>query len=559
MRVIKTLILVLIVLQPALLLRAQIHDPVALSADPATADKPIAPKLKGLGDHHFDITTQNPESQYFFDQGLRLAYAFNHSEALRAFKEAARLDPNNAMAYWGWALVLGPNLNLPMIPDVAPQAHKAIQQAMLRKSDVSPREQAYIEALYRRYAKEPGPDRKALDRAYAEAMAQVAKQYPDDLDAATLYAAAMMNMQPWDYWALDGSPKGNTMIILDLLQSVVDRDPRHVGALHYYLHTVEARHPERGEKYADMLTGLMPGAGHIVHMPSHIYMRLGRYADSYEANRRATEADEDYITQCRAQGLYPLGYYPHNLHFLTWAAMMQGRPDAALEGARKIVDKIPASLAADKNTWVLYETFLSQPMFVMVRFGMWNAVLSEPKPDVESLFMTGIWHYGRALAYVHTDRLAEAKQELPHITAARKEVKEEGYYVGFGSAVDLLTIAEEIVNGELDYSAGETLTGLAHLERAVRIQDGLMYNEPPDWYFPVRHFLGAMLLDAGRPHEAEVVYAADLRQNPANGYALFGLKVALEQQNKMEDARMISEKLEVAWNQATHKLVSSRF
>jgi len=538
---------------------AMIHSPLALEADPSKAEKPIAPLLEGLGDHHFPVTTQIAESQVFFDQGLRLTYAFNHSEALRAFKEAARLDPDNAMAYWGWALVLGPNLNLPMMPGVVPQAYDAIQQAVARKGKVSERERAYIEALNKRYASDPATDRAPLDRAYARAMKALATRYPDDQDAATLYAAALMNLSPWDYWNLDGSPKGDTEEIINTLQSVVDRNPRHSGALHYYIHAVEAVHPEKGEKPADQLAGLTPGAGHLVHMPSHIYMRVGRYADSYEANRQAVKADENYITQCRSQNIYPLNYYPHNIHFMAWSAMFQGRPEEALQAARKIVDKVPPELSADKNAWALYETFLSQPMFVMVRFGMWDAMLAEPKPDIESQFMTGIWHYGRALAYLHTGRSEVVPQELGKLTEARKAMGAVDHYIGFATAGTLLTIAEEIVMGEAAYANGRTLEGLAHLERAVRLEDSLRYNEPPDWYFPVRHLLGAMLLDAGRPNEAEVVYAADLRKNPDNGYALFGLKRALEQQGKSQDASAVNVRFDRAWADATHKLISSRF
>ena len=538
---------------------AQIHDPRALEADPESARGPIAPILVGLGDHAFEVTTDSEESQAFFDQGLRLTYGFNHSEALRAFKEAARLDPGNAMAYWGWALVLGPNLNLPMVPEVAGQAYEAIQKAMSLRERVSSREQAYIEALATRYSSEPAAPRSALDAGYATAMSALAKRFPDDLDAATLYAAALMNLSPWDYWNLDGSPKRDTGEILDTLQSVVDRDPRHAGALHYFIHAVESRHPDRGERHADMLAGLMPGAGHMVHMPSHIYMRVGRFADSYEANRKAVLADEGYITQCRAQGIYPLNYYPHNIHFMAWSAMVQGRPEAAMEAARKIVDKIPATLAEDKNAWALYETFLSQPMFVMVRFGMWEEMLAEPRPDVESRFMVGIWHYGRALAYVHTGRLGRARRELRPLTAARREMSEVDRYIGYGTAGKLLTIAEEIVLGELAWAEGYELEGLAHLERAVRLQDGLLYNEPPDWYFPVRHLLGAMLMDAGRPEEAEVVYAADLRRNPENGHSLYGLKLALEAQGKVDDALAVAERFDRAWADADVQLTSSRF
>ncbi|MFQ5349824.1 MAG: hypothetical protein ACE5EG_05210 [Thermoanaerobaculia bacterium] len=538
---------------------AQIHDPRALEADPATAEGPIAPILSGLGDHHFKVTTDVPASQLFFDQGLRLTYGFNHSEALRAFKEAARLDPRNAMAYWGWALVLGPNLNLPMVPDLAGQAYQAIRQAMALRERVSAREVAYIEAMAKRYSSEPAAPRSALDAGYATAMADLVRRYPTDLDASTLYAAALMNLSPWDYWNLDGSPKRNTTEILDTLQAVVDREPGHAGALHYYIHTVEARHPGRGERHADMLAGLMPGAGHMVHMPSHIYMRVGRFADSYAANVKAVAADEGYITQCRAQGIYPLNYYPHNIHFMAWSAMVQGRQKAALEAARKMVAKVPATLAADKNTWGLYETFLSQPMFVLVRFGMWEQMLAEPRPGVDSRFMTGIWHYGRALAHLHSGRIAEARRELRPLTEAREAMSRIDRYIGFGPVASLLTIAEEIVLGELAFAEGYTLEGLAHLERAVRLEDGLLYNEPPDWYFPVRHFLGAMLMDAGRPNEAEVVYAADLRRNPENGHSLFGLKLALERQGRIDDALAVGERFARAWADADVELTSSRF
>jgi len=538
---------------------AQIHDARALAADPSKADKPIAPTLEGLGDYHFPVTTRSPESQRFFDQGLRLTYAFNHSEALRSFKEAARLDPENAMAYWGWALVLGPNLNLPMIPDVASQAYHAIQHAVTLKDKVSVREGVYIEALQKRYAGDPAADRRPFDKAYSDSMAKLVGLYPNDLDAATLYAASLMNLSPWDYWNLDGSPKERTNEILETLQSVADRNPRHPGALHYYIHAVESRHPEMGERYADMLAGLMPGAGHIVHMPAHIYMRIGRYKDSYTTNQRAVAADENYITQCRSQGIYPLNYYPHNIHFMAWSAMFQGRPEAALEAARKIIEKVPPDLSSNKNVWALYETFLSQPMFVMARFGMWNKMLAEPKPDVSSQFMTGIWHYGRALSYIYTDRPAEARRELLTLSAARNAMGTVEHYIGFATAGTLLTIAEEIVQGELAYTEGNILVGLAHLERAVRLEDSLRYAEPPDWYFPVRHFLGAMLLKAGRPNEAEVVYAADLRKNPENGYSLFGLKNALEKQDRLSEAQVFAERFNRAWADATHTLTSSQF
>ena len=536
---------------------AQIHDPRALDADPATANSPIAPVLEGLGNHHVPVTTSAAASQAFFDQGMRLTYGFNHSEAMRAFKEAARLDPDNAMAYWGWALVLGPNLNLPMVPDVVPQAHQAIQRAMALRDRVSDRERALIEALAARYSDDPEADRAPLDQAYANAMAQVVKDFPDDLDAATLYGAAIMNLSPWDYWYPDGLPKPGTELLLSTLESVIARNENHPGALHYYIHAVEAVHPTRGEASADRLATLMPGAGHMVHMPSHIYMRVGRYGDSYQANYLASEADERYIAQCNAQGLYALGYYPHNVHFLAWSAMFQGRKGATMTAARRVASKIPADL--DANTWGLFETFLAQPLYAMVRFGMWDEVDAEPRPPEEARFMTGVWHYANGLADVHRGKTRTAQRELKLLRRLRNGIVDEEYYIGFGAAATLLEIAERILAAEIDARRGRYDRAIGHLDRAVRLEDGLLYNEPPDWYFPVRHVLGAVLLEAGRPEEAEVVYWEDLEKNPDNGFALFGLRQSLEAQGKTELAAAISERFDRAFSQADAVLTTSRF
>ncbi|MFT4564053.1 MAG: hypothetical protein ACI9BW_003815, partial [Gammaproteobacteria bacterium] len=346
---------------------AMIHDPRAIDADPTTATSPIAPRLTGLGDHKFPVTTSNPESQVFFEQGFRLTLGFNHSEALRSFKEAIRLDPNNAMAYWGWALSLGPNLNLPMQPAVVPAAYGAMQKAVSMKANVTPRERALIEAAAVRFTDDPEAARAPFDRAYADAMAKVVEQFPNDADMLTLYAAAMMNTNPWDYWYKDGTPKSSTVKVMNALNKAISLNPDHPGAHHYLIHTVEAFRPELGVQSADRLGELMPSAGHLVHMPSHIFMRVGRYGDSYDANALATKADESYITQCRAQGIYPLVYYPHNIHFLAWSAMFQGRSVEALDAARKVAIKIKPT--PEENVFGLYESFASQPLYVMVRFG----------------------------------------------------------------------------------------------------------------------------------------------------------------------------------------------
>ena len=554
---IRTIYIVLIFLVSGPVL-AQVHDPRALSADPKTAIGPIAPKLSGLGNHHIKVTTKSVESQYFFDQGFRLTLGFNHSEALRSFKEAVRLDPGNAMAYWGWALALGPNLNLPMQKNVVSQTYHAIQMAISLKDRVTPRERAYIEALATRYSSDPKADRGALGAAYSDAMHSLMTTYPDDLDAATLYAAAVMNTNPWDYWYRDGTPKSHTEIVMATLQSVIKRNPQHAGAHHYLIHTVEAFRPELGVASADQLGNLMPGAGHLVHMPSHIYMRVGRYSDSYDANVRAVEADEGYITQCRAQGLYPLAYYPHNLHFMVWSAMFQGRSKEAVSAARKVADKIPVE--SKDNTWALYEAFRSQPMFVLVRFGMWDAMLVEPAPDKDARFMNGVWHYGRGMAFSNQGKLSLAKAELGKLAHLRINAESDpSYYLGFGAAGDLLTIAENILAGEIAGKQGDFTVAIAHLERAVRLEDGLLYSEPSSWSFPVRHNLGAILLDAGLPAEAEVVYWEDLRRNPKNGHSLYGLKQSLLSQGKENIAEVIDGRLKKAWKNADVSLTSSRY
>jgi tetratricopeptide (TPR) repeat protein len=545
---------------------AQIHDPRALAADPATADKPVAPRLTGLGDYSRDITTSNVDSKFFFAQGLRLTYGFNHSEALRAFKEAVRLDPDNAMAYWGWSLVLGPNLNLPMQPEVIEQAYTAIQRAVALKDQVSPVEAAFIDALATRYSA-TNEDRVELDQNYADAMAELTAAYPDDLDAATLYGAALMNLSPWNYWHRDGVPYDRTMIFIDVFEAIQERDPKHPGALHYYIHAVEAQHAAWGEIAADNLRGLMPDAGHLVHMPSHIYMRLGRYEDAYQVNINAAKADERYIAQCQAQGLYAVGYYPHNVHFLIWAATLQGKSQAAIETATKMRDELPEFLqlegdvprAVSGDAWRIHEHFMSQRLYSLVRFGRWEEVLEEPRPPESALFMNGIWHYARGLAFINWDRLEDAQLELDRLSAILSEAEFEEYWINASLGTSLLSIASETLAGEIFARQEEWHQAVIHLTRAVRLQDGLAYTEPPDWYFPTRHYLGAALIEADRADEAETVYWTDLKLTPSNGYALFGLMQAQEAQGKTAAAAETRARFKAAWALADVALTTSKF
>lgn len=515
----------------------------------------IAPLLEGLGDHHFPVTTQSVRAQVFIDQGLNLTYGFNHREAARAFREAARLDPECPMAYWGLALVHGPNLNLPMNEESGKTAYEAIQKARSLKKNAPQREQDYIEALAARYAEDPKAERAPLDQAYARAMKALTARYPKDLDAATLYAAALMNQSPWDYWWRDGRPYERTKEVLALLESVIERDSRHAGAHHYYIHAVEAEHPARAEASADILGGLMPGAGHILHMPAHIYMRIGRFQDAYEANVKAVAADESYIAQCKAQGIYPLGYYPHNIHFLWAAATHQGRGKEAIAAARKVASKVlPQALENAPS----FQSFLVVPYYALTRFGRWDEILKEPEPDEKNLFARGIWHYARGNAFRARGDLDSARAEAKSVEELAEDEKMQDLTWNSPPG-DLLTIAALCLNGEIAAKDGDYDEAIALLSAAVRLQDALRYNEPPDWHYPVRHSLGAVLIEADRPSEAEIVYWEDLRYNADNGWALFGLIESLRAQEKTARLADLEARLQRVWEHADVRLTSSRF
>ncbi|MBM4227237.1 MAG: hypothetical protein FJ164_05780 [Gammaproteobacteria bacterium] len=507
----------------------------------------LAPRLQNLGSHTFPVTTGNAEAQKFINQGLNLAYAFNHGEARRAFREAARLDPNVAMAYWGQALVLGPNINAMMAPNEEPHALEMLRKAQALAGKTSPREQALIAALAVRYSGDASA-RKTNDKAYAEAMRKVHAQFPEDLDIATLYVESMMDLRPWGYWMPDGQPHEGTAEIVALTEDVLRRDPKHPGALHLHIHLLEPTPtPARAEKSADTLLTLMPAAGHMVHMPSHIYQRVGRYADAIKSNQLAIEADEDYITQCRAQGLYPMAYYPHNIHFLWFAAMYDGQHALALEAARKVGTKIDD---ATLEAMPMLAAFRVVPYWTHVRFGRWDDMLKEPAPPASSAFLNGAWHYARGEALLGKGKLAEAKAELAALEKVMQNPALDGNLFSQNTGRSILNIAVPSLTGAIAAAEGRYDDAVAQLELAVRFEESLAYTEPAEWAFPPRHALGNILLAANRPAEAETVFWQDLRRNPDNGWALTGLLKALKVQKKETMAETVAARLAKTWARA---------
>ncbi|MGK4005911.1 hypothetical protein WMF31_25010 [Sorangium sp. So ce1036] len=535
--------------------------PASPGAEPSPGHEGELPDAEGvplfddLGPLHHPVTTSSPLAQRYFDQGLRLVYAFNHDEARRAFQEAARLDPGLAMARWGVALTLGPNINQPAEPERERAAFEAIEEARALAASASAPERAYIEALAERHAAAPVADRTALDRAYADAMRELARRFPDDLDASTLFAEALMDLRPWDLWTLDGRPQPDTEEIVSTLEGVLRRDPEHTGANHYYIHAVEASpEPERALPSAERLGGLAPGAGHLVHMPSHIFVRIGRYADASDANERAAEVDRRYIREQRPRGIYPRMYFPHNLYFLSFSASMEGRSAVALRAARELSTAVPDD---EVRHMPMLELFQPATLFALVRFGRWDDLLAEPAPPPEQRYTTGVWRYARGLALASTGRLDEAEREATALGAMSSE-SFGGTTIGNNSARDLLEIASLVLEGQIASARGDAGAAVRLLQAAVRVEDTLRYFEPPDWPEPVRHTLGAALLEAGRPRDAETVYKEDLRRNPENGWALRGLEQSLRAQGREQEADAAHERFERAWARADVQLSGSR-
>ena len=477
-----------------------------------------------LGKHHYAITTRVPQAQRYFDQGLRLYYGFNHAEAIRAFEEVVRLDPDSPMGYYGIALSLGPNINLPMDADAGRRAYAEVRKALARQSN--PKERALVEALAKRYAEVPPEDRSALDRAYADAMRELVRRYPADLELRTLYAEALMDLSPWNYWTRDGKPRENTPELLGQLEHVMAKNPEHPGANHFYIHAVEATYPERAVAPAERLAALMPGAGHIVHMPGHIYIRVGRYEDAIRANEHAIHADETYIRDANpAMGIYVAGYYPHNYDFLAFAASMIGREAQAIAAA----EKMPSLIAREMLTapgMAFAQKHFTRHLEMKVRFARWDDILRADAPPADAPFARAIWHYARGRAHVAKGDLAAAAADLAKLRAARDDKALAAERLEFNTAGQVLGIAAEVLAGHLAHAKDDEAAAIDHLRAAVRIEDDLTYGEPPEWSMPVRQELGRVLIEAGRLAEAEQAFREDLERFPKNTWSLEGLRQA---------------------------------
>jgi tetratricopeptide (TPR) repeat protein len=506
------------------------------------------PLFTDLGTLHHPISSKVAQAQKYFDQGMRLVFAFNHGEAIRAFNEAARLDPKCAICYWGVALAYGPHVNAGMDSASAVQAYAALQKARALAPNASAKERAYIEALAPRYAASPPAERASLDSGYVNAMSRLATQYPDDLDVLTLYAESKMNLRPWNYWQSNGQPYAGTTEIVDVLERVIARDPNHPGACHYYIHAVEAVAPAKAIACAERLAKLMPGAGHLVHMPAHIYIRVGRYNDAIETNVHAVHTDESYIATEGPTGVYPIGYYPHNYHFLSFAQIMAGRSADAIATAHTLVGKVPVDIA---RAVPLVADMIAYEHMALAKFGRWSELLALPVPPADVPSAYGMAQYARGVAFAATGKNTDAAASLAQVerTAAASS----------GQTKTVLEIAGHALAGEIAARRGDLDGGINHLRAAQKLEDGILYFEPPVWPLPVRPALGAVLLRAGKATEAEQAYREDLSRFPENGWSLFGLAASLRAQGKTAEANAVQARFERAWAKADTKLTASAF
>lgn len=505
---------------------------------------------EGLGNVDHPVTTKSAEAQKYFNQGLAYLFAFNHDAGVASFKQAAELDPNMAMAYWGMSLGLGANYNDPGNTDRFARAYVELQRAIELAPKVSNAEQAYIAALSKRYSSDAKADPTILAKAYKAAMAELVKNYPDDLDAATLYAESMMNLRPWQLWSLDGKPAEGTLEIIAVLEGVLKRNPNHTGANHYYIHAVEASpSPERATAAADRLLGLAPSAGHLVHMPSHIYLLTGEHAGAIKSNELAIIADKNYIERSGASGIYPLMYYNHNVHMLASAQSEAGN----YSGAIKAANELAANVGPNVKTMPMLEMFMPYPVIALTRFHKWDEIMKYPKPAPEMLITAAHWHMARGIALAETGKPEEAEKELAALRETAKKIPAEA--VLFTTPVSVaLKVADDLLVGEIALSRGDRKAAITALRMAAVSESKVNYAEPPDWDLPTREWLGRALMKDGQFSEAERSFREEIGRNPRSGRALFGLAEALARQGKDSSAALVRKEFAAAWANADHKL-----
>ncbi|HYW88933.1 MAG TPA: tetratricopeptide repeat protein [Chloroflexota bacterium] len=513
----------------------------------AALDEP-AHRYDGYGKFHRAVTTSSPEAQAWFDQGMVLLYGFNHDEAIRSFHEAARIDPKCAMAWWGVSYANGLHVNNTMMSEEQNKVgYDAAQQAKALDAGASPTEKALISAVTQRFAWPAPADRKPLDQQFAKAMGEAHKAFPDDPDVASLYAESLMDLQPWDYWTADGQPKGNAAEIVRTLESVLAANPQHPGANHFYIHAVEAStNPDRAVAAADRLGALVPGSGHLVHMPAHIYARVGRYDKAVDCNVTAVAADKAYFAKAPPPRFYRI-YFLHNAHFLSWAAMMEGRYEIAMNAARQIEHDLPEPFLKE-NTFIA-DGFMPTAMHVMVRFGRWDDILKEPEPPAWRYVSDAMWHYSRGVALTAQGNTRQARSELTALEGVMAKTP-ENFVIHNNPARNVFAIAHHMLEGEISFREGEHARSFDLLRDASVLEDKLVYDEPPGWMHPVRHALGALMIADGKPGDAVAVYEEDLKRNRENGWALIGLEQALRAENKAADADAVKARKAKAWPNA---------
>lgn len=506
----------------------------------------LPPLYDNLGTLHMPVTTAQPKAQAYFDQGLRLAFGFNHAEAARAFRAARTIDPACAMCWWGEALVQGPNINAPMFPQAVGPAHAAAQAAVRLAPAAKPVEQALIGAVARRYDASPSADRAALDHAYAEAMARAARAFPNDDTVQVLFAEALMDLSPWDYWEADGSrPKGRTAEMVDALERVLERNPVHPGAAHYYIHAMEAStHPEKALPYARLLAAQAPGAGHLVHMPSHVYYRVGLYKEALQSNLDAIAADEAYFGSAASDAVYKGAYYPHNIHFVMVSALMGGDGRTALDAAAKLDRSLPTALVQE---FAAMQPVKAAPYFSHVQFSSADTLLALPDPGDALVLVKAMWHHARAVAHARQGAQAEAAREVAALAVLERTADFGPLEAANVPARGIVRTARAVATGRLASARNDLPAAIQAYQEAVDVQDALPYTEPPYWYYPVRQSLGAAQLRAGQLDAAEQTFRASLARTPGNGWALRGLVEVYRQRGDKAALSAAQQRFDSTW------------